>query len=191
MTAANKITVGRILLIPVFVGFAMYYGESRESGQPVEGWRWAAIFVFLLAAASDGLDGFLARHFDQRTRLGSILDPIADMGLLLAAIITLSTSNWPEKFPLWFPILVVARDLLAIVGALLLVQVARLRELSPHWTGKVATVGQMAAVGALMLNFPSLITDILVWGAGAFTFASGMVYLKTGARWMQTSEDRE
>jgi cardiolipin synthase len=65
MTTANKITIFRILLIPVFIGFAMYYGKSTESGAPQESFRWAAIFTFLLAAASDGLDGFIARHFNQ------------------------------------------------------------------------------------------------------------------------------
>jgi cardiolipin synthase len=187
MTTANKITIFRILLIPVFIGFAMYYGKSTESGAPQESFRWAAIFTFLLAAASDGLDGFIARHFNQRTRLGSILDPIADKGLLLAAIITLSLTSWPEKFPLWFPLLVIARDALAIGGALLLGQFAGLRELKPHWTGKVATVGQMIAIGALMLQFPSLVIDIAVWSAALFTLISGGLYLNSGLRLLQES----
>ena len=177
MTVANQITVARILLIPVFVAFALYYGRSCAEGAPVESWRWAAAGTFLLAAGTDGIDGWVARRFNQRSRLGTILDPIADKGLLLTAMITLTFSPWPEKFPLWFLILVIARDVLAIGGALLLGQLAGLRELTPHWTGKVATVAQMTALGALMLSFPQPWVAISVWIAAAFTFASGMVYL--------------
>lgn len=177
MTVANQITLARILLIPVFVGFALYYGRSCALGAPVEAWRWAAAGTFLLAAGTDGIDGWVARRFNQRSRLGTILDPIADKGLLLAALITLTFSPWPEKFPLWFLIVVIARDVLAIGGALLLGQMAGLRELTPHWTGKVATVAQMTALGSLMLNLPHPWLSASVWIAGAFTLASGMVYL--------------
>ena len=65
-----------------------------QAGHPRDWQRFAAIFLFLTAAASDGLDGYVARRYNQRSRLGVVLDPIADKGLLLAAIITLSFSNW-------------------------------------------------------------------------------------------------
>ncbi len=190
MTTANQITIFRILLIPVFIGFAIYYGHSCAAGAPDERWRWAATFTFIFAAATDGLDGFVARRFNQRSRLGSILDPIADKGLLLSALVTLSFSPWPDKFPLWFPLLVIARDVLAIGGALLLGHFAGLRELKPHWTGKVATVAQMTAVGTLMLHFPSEWIDAAVIAAGLFTFAAGMVYLGRGVRLMHEAEGK-
>src|SRR6476469_11092859 len=117
MTTANKITVVRILMIPAFVTMAIYYGESIQRGQPLEWQRFAAIAIFLLAAVSDGLDGYIARRYNQRSKLGVILDPIADKGLLLAGIITLSVSNWDYEFPLWFPVLVLARDLIVVSGA--------------------------------------------------------------------------
>ena len=119
MTTANKITVVRILLIPVFVTFAIYYGESVQRHEPLEWLRFAAIVVFLLAAVSDGLDGYVARRYNQRSTLGVILDPIADKGLLLSGIITLSISNWSEvdpnygKFPAWFPVLVITGGIVA------------------------------------------------------------------------------
>src|SRR5207253_6153562 len=107
VTTANKITLVRIAMIPVFVTLAIYYGESIQRGDPLEWQRFAAIIVFLLAAASDGLDGYVARRYNQRSALGVILDPIADKGLLLSGIITLSISNWSQsdpdygKFPVW------------------------------------------------------------------------------------------
>src|SRR5437016_10002213 len=123
MTTANKITVIRILMIPVFVTLAIYYGESIQEGNPQDWQRFAAIAVFLLAAVSDGLDGYVARHYNQRSTLGMFLDPIADKGLLLSGIITLSISNWskvdPEygRFPAWFPVLVITRDVGILVGS--------------------------------------------------------------------------
>ena len=122
MTTANKITVVRILMIPAFVTMAIYYGESIQRGQPLEWQRFAAIAIFILAAVSDGLDGYVARRYNQRSTLGVILDPIADKGLLLSGIITLSLTNWSEfepgsgKFPAWFPVLVISRDAILLVG---------------------------------------------------------------------------
>src|SRR5438270_6563524 len=158
MTTANKITVVRILMIPVFVTLAIYYGESIQRGDPLEWQRFTAIIVFLLAAVSDGLDGYVARRYNQRSSLGVILDPIADKGLLLSGIITLSITNWNEsdptygKFPIWFPVLVITRDVVIVVGAAVLhLLVGRVR-VKPHWTGKIATVLQMAAIGWVMLQ---------------------------------------
>src|SRR5438046_5402602 len=122
MTTANKITLVRIAMIPVFVALAISYGESVRSGAPLEWQRFAAIIVFLLAAVSDGLDGYVARRYNQRSRLGVILDPIADKGLLLSGIITLSIPNWSQsdpdygKFPVWFPVLVITSDAVSLLG---------------------------------------------------------------------------
>src|ERR1700751_3370333 len=113
-------------MIHVFVALAIYYGESVRRGAPLEWQRFAAIIVFLLAAVSDGLDGYVARRYNQRSSLGVILDPIADKGLLLSGIITLSISNWSKsdlnygQFPAWFPVLVITRDIVIIVGAAIL-----------------------------------------------------------------------
>src|ERR1700678_1623811 len=98
MTTANKITIARICLIPAFVGLAWAYGGSFDGGQPMESYRFGAITVFLVAACTDGLDGFVARHFHQQSRLGSVLDPIADKGLVSAALVVLATSGWPRSF---------------------------------------------------------------------------------------------
>ncbi len=90
MTTANKITIVRILMIPAFVTMAIYYGQSVQRGAPLEWERITAIAIFLIASLSDGLDGYVARHYNQRSSLGVVLDPIADKGLLLSGIITLS-----------------------------------------------------------------------------------------------------
>ena len=193
MTTANQITIARILMIPVFVALAVYYGRGLQLGHPQEWQRVAAMAVFILAAASDGLDGYVARHYNQRTRLGLILDPLADKGLLLAGIITLSFSNWNYEFPLWFPILVISRDAVVVSGALLLHYLNGNVHVRPRWTGKVATALQMLSITAAMLhgNIPEpsfSVMDALVVAAGIFTFLSGIGYVVDGIRQLQAGD---
>ena len=191
MTTANKITVVRILMIPVFVTMAIYYGQSIQRGAPLEWQRFTAIAIFLVAAISDGLDGYIARRYKQRSALGAILDPIADKGLLLSAIITLSISNWsdidPEygRFPAWFPVLVITRDAVILVGAGVLHLLNGKVQVKPSWTGKVATVLQMAAIAWVMLQLHFLSLLYIVIAAGVFTFISGIIYVMDGVRQLQ------
>jgi len=191
MTTANKITIVRILMIPVFVTMAIYYGQSIQRGDPLEWQRFTAITIFLIAAVSDGLDGYVARHYNQRSSLGVILDPIADKGLLLSGIITLSISNWSDidpdygKFPAWFPVLVITRDAVIVVGAAVLYLLNGKVQVKPRWSGKVATVCQMIAIGWVMLQFRFIPLSYIVIGAGFFTLLSGVVYVMDGVRQLQ------
>jgi len=191
MTTANKITVVRILMIPAFVTMAIYYGQSIQRGAPLEWQRLAAIIIFLLAAVSDGLDGYVARRYNQRSSLGVILDPIADKGLLLSCIITLSITNWSEldpdygRFPAWFPVLVITRDTVILVGAVVLHLLNGKVQVKPNWTGKVATVCQMCAIAWVMLQLHFLPLLFVVIVAGIFTFVSGIVYVMDGVRQLQ------
>src|SRR2546421_3336822 len=192
MTTANKITVARILMIPAFVTMAIYYGQSIQRGAPLEWQRFAAIAIFLIAAVSDGLDGYIARRYKQRSELGAILDPIADKGLLLSGIITLSISNWSQvdpdygKFPAWFPVLVITRDAVILVGAAILhMFIGDKMKVRPSWTGKVATVCQMCAIAWVMLQLRFLPLLFVVIVAGIFTLISGVVYVMDGVRQLQ------
>ena len=178
MNLANWITVFRILLIPVFVGLALYYGRSAAAGQAVEAYRIAAVTVFLVAAVSDFVDGWVARRFNQMTQLGSRLDPIADKGLVLAALITLATS-WPEshRFPLWFPVLVISKDVLSFGGACLIQYCVGKVIIRPHWTGKVCAVSLMVALAWAMLRLEWLPQWVPVVVAAVFVVASGIAYI--------------
>ncbi len=193
MTTANKITIGRIMMIPCFVLMALYYGRSVAHGQPQEWMRFTAIALFVTAAASDGIDGYIARRYNQMSRLGTILDPIADKGLLLAGIITLSFSNWQYEFPLWFPILVIARDVAIITGFISVHLINGEARVRPSWMGKVATVAQMFAIGCAMLftghewkarvaGHEVAFLDLPVFIAGFFTLVSGLFYVRDGIR---------
>jgi cardiolipin synthase (CMP-forming) len=188
MTTANKITLIRILMIPAFVLMAIYYGESIGAGEPIEWQRYAAIVIFLVAAASDGLDGYIARRYNQKSALGVILDPIADKGLLLSGIITLSISNWSDvdpqygQFPLWFPVLVISRDAVILIGSAVLHLLNGKVTVRPAWTGKVATFLQMTAIAWVMLQIMFIPLIYVVAAAGFFTLVSGIIYVADGFR---------
>jgi CDP-diacylglycerol--glycerol-3-phosphate 3-phosphatidyltransferase len=180
-------------MIPAFVAMAIYYGESIKHGHALEWQRFAAIGIFIVAAVSDGLDGYVARHYNQRSSLGIILDPIADKGLLLSGIITLSLTNWSEvepengQFPVWFPVLVISRDAILLVGTVVLYLLNGKVHVKPHWTGKVATVLQMIAIGWVMLQLRVIHLLYIVIAAGAFTLISGIIYLAEGVRQLQAA----
>lgn len=178
MTIPNQITIGRILLIPVYVGLAIYYGKSVSVGSPDKHLRWAAIAVFLLAALSDGFDGWLARRYHLKSRLGAILDPIADKGLMLTAIITLSVTQWPYEIPVWYPVLVIARDAIIVVGCVLLRHLDGHLEVKPSLLGKVSTFFQMVTIAVVMLQWSHC--EPVVWLSGILTLLSGFGYIAKG-----------
>jgi cardiolipin synthase len=183
MTLPNQITIARILLIPVFVMLAIYYGRSVSSGHPDETLRLATIAVFLAAALSDGIDGWLARRFHLKSALGALLDPIADKGLMLAAIITLSVTKWPYELPLWYPVLVISRDILIVTGCGILRILNDHLEVRPSLLGKASTFLQMGAVAVVMLQWQWC--EWVVWVSGAVTLLSGAGYIAQGIRLLQ------
>ena len=114
MTLASKISVGRLLCAPVFAVLAIYYGESIKAGQANETIRWWAVGVFIIASLSDFVDGYIARHFNQRSKFGAFIDPLADKTLLLTGIVFLTFIPWGEAWhiPIWFTALMIARDII-------------------------------------------------------------------------------
>ncbi len=171
--------------MPVFIGCCVYYGQSVTDGAPDQRLRWAAVVLFALAALSDALDGYIARHYNQQTRLGVILDPLADKFLMLGAVLTLSFTPWPQKFPLWFPIVLISRDVISVAAAFVIDRVAGHCHIRAHWTGKVATVAQMVAILWVMLDLRFLPALWAVVVAGAFTIISGIINFIDGIKQLQ------
>lgn len=187
MTTANKITVTRLLLIPVFVTLAAYYSRSIAEGAEQVGFRIAALVVYAVASLSDALDGYIARNFNQQTAFGQALDPVADKLLLLSGVIILSVTQWHVGLPIWFAALVIARDVVIITGVLIIKHVAGKVEMGPLWTSKVCTFLQLSCVVWVLLDFRPLENrplglDILIYGAAFFTFISGAQYVLEGIR---------
>jgi CDP-diacylglycerol--glycerol-3-phosphate 3-phosphatidyltransferase len=181
MTLANKITVARICLIPIFVWSAWNYGSSVIRSAPAEGSHTLAVVAFCLAAITDGLDGFVARRWNQQSRLGSILDPIADKALMFGAVITLSGSGWHPSLPWFFPCIVISRDLLLGIGFLVLTKLSGEVEVHPSWIGKTTTVLQIGCILWVLLRISAGLTS-LVGLASLFTIVSGISYVLGGIR---------
>jgi CDP-diacylglycerol--glycerol-3-phosphate 3-phosphatidyltransferase len=185
MTLATRITILRILLIPLFVGALLYYDENPTSA----GWHWLAVSVFILAALTDAADGWIARRFKQRSELGAVLDPLADKALLLATIITLTMIHAPGlyRLPLWFLTLVLGRDAILLLGFAVLHLFTRHVRVRPHWSGKASTALQMIAVSLILLKFDWLRIDWWVRASGVFTAVSLMVYIVRGVKVIKES----
>lgn len=138
-----------------------------------------ALALIVLAAVTDALDGYLARRFHWGSRVGSILDPLADKLMLVSVYVAL---GWLGHVPVWLAALVVARDAVIVAGALayhLLIEEVRM---DPTGAGKATTAVQLALLGAVIgrlagLPLPAGLVDALVWLAGAVTLWSGADYV--------------
>jgi|TARA_B110000914_G_scaffold104559_1_gene91660 CDP-diacylglycerol--glycerol-3-phosphate 3-phosphatidyltransferase len=184
VTLATVITLIRLALIPVFAWIAVSYGRTVDSESPDEALRWLAVAIYTLASVLDGLDGWIARHFDQKSLAGAILDPLTDKALLMTGLITATFVNWGIDWhlPVWFIILVIARDLEIIGGIWILFFINKRVPIAPHWTGKVCTVLQMIAMGWIMLRFTAIDLIYPTIAATIFTIWSGYEYYMMGYR---------
>ena len=136
MNLPNAITLARLLAVPLAVWLV------------VRGWYEAALWLFLLAGLSDAVDGWLARRLGQVSRLGSLLDPVADKALLVSVFIALGAR---DLLPAWLVILVVFRDVLIVSGWLLRqILVPSAQAVRPHWTSKLNTCAQLAFAAAVL-----------------------------------------
>ncbi len=168
MGLANWLTVLRILLVPVFVTLLVY----RRPG-------WA-LGVFVLAALTDLLDGYVARRHGMASRLGAFLDPLADKLLLTASFVTLT---YLKAVPFWISAVVISRDLLLVMGALLIHMVGGRVNPRPTRAGKAATFFQILTVltGLLSRYFQlSVAPRAVMWLAAVFTVVSGLQYIIQG-----------
>lgn len=183
MTFASKITIARICLVPVYAFLALWYAQTVKNGTPDEALRWWALGVFVTAAGSDGIDGWVARRFNQISEFGAFIDPIADKALLLTGVIILTIVDWGKDgwgLPWWFAAVVILRDCIILGGIKVLYCNHREVKIVPHWTGKVCTVAQMFTIGWVMLkvvDYPPLYPCIV---AGIFTIWSSIAYIRQG-----------
>lgn len=184
MTTANKITILRILLVPFFAVQLLYYEESGK-----EIFRLFAIISFAVAALSDGIDGYIARRYNQRSELGAILDPLADKLLLISGIVLLSLNLQPQlpRLPLWLVATVFSRDLLLVIGLGVIYYTCGKVRVAPHLLGKAATVFQMIAV--LWTLFKWNEQWLFAWCllAALLTGISGLIYVQEGVRQLSAS----
>ena len=179
MSLANSLTLLRVVLIPVFVMLLVY----RRPG--------AALAVFALAAFTDLLDGYVARRRGSQSRLGAFLDPMADKLLLTASFVTLT---YLRVLPAWITIVVISRDVILVVGALVIHMAGGRIHPRPTGAGKAATFFQVLTVLAGLLarhfHFPAGLTAV-AWVAAAFTIISGLQYLVQGMKYLNATDPSE
>ncbi len=173
MTTANQITLFRILLIPLFVAeMAVYFQTGRERD-------WVlSLAAFGLAAALDGVDGYVARRFNQRTPLGAVLDPTADKLLLTAAVVLLTFDSRGRlaRIPGWFAATVIGRDVLLSAGVGVVRWARGAVRVRPRLAGKAATAVQMVFVVWILLKGPAISAGC--WGlAAGLSLLAGFQYL--------------
>ena len=195
MTTPNKITIFRILLIPVFVWLTLDYIRDFQKGVEQEWQRIMACVIFAVATISDGVDGYIARRYHQKSELGTYLDPLADKILLVSAMILLSirfkdTSPF-DPLPLWFPVLVISRDLIVLGGVLLIHMLAGKVTARPRLVGKCATFFQMITLGWVLLKIERPPYQWPLYAAGLFTLASGIWYICDGVKQLSVHEARK
>lgn len=163
----NLITVSRIALAPVLI---LLLKEQEYA---------ASLAVFIIAGVSDGLDGLIAKRFHCVSRLGSILDPLADKTLLVSSYVMLTLL---DHLPFWLMLTVAFRDLLIIGGYLVYTSMVGSVQMRPSWLSKFNTLMQIALVIvvlaqlALRLVYPPLV-DMLIYAVLLTTVASGLHYL--------------
>ncbi|HEV8473231.1 MAG TPA: CDP-diacylglycerol--glycerol-3-phosphate 3-phosphatidyltransferase [Methylomirabilota bacterium] len=181
MGLANSLTVLRILLIPVFVSLLVY-------GRP-----GLAFVVFVTAAVTDLLDGYVARRRGSQSRLGAFLDPMADKLLLISSFVTLT---WLKALPFWIAAVVISRDVILVVGALVIHMAGGRIYPRPSWAGKAATFFQiLTVVTAMGAHYFRMATtsQVMMWLAASFTIVSGLQYIVQGMRFLNAvhADDRE
>jgi CDP-diacylglycerol--glycerol-3-phosphate 3-phosphatidyltransferase len=165
--------------VPFFIVQLLYYVNG--SG---ELHRILALVAFAIAAVSDGIDGFIARRFDQRSELGAILDPLADKLLLVSGVVLLSFrhEDYLAQLPLSLTATVLSRDILLLLGLVVIRYVGGKVAVRPHLTGKFATVLQMTCVLWALLKWDAHLLEIWSIGATWFTGISGIIYVVEGVR---------
>jgi len=180
-TIPNFFSMLRICLIPLFL-YMMLQNRILE-----------ALVVFLIASTTDVLDGMTARIWDQKTKIGGLLDPAADKLLMTAAIIILSlpSVSQPNTIPIWLTIAIIGRDI-AIVSAFLMYRLRRHTKFPPSLLGKASTVCQMGVIlCVLLLNVLERAPEFLAWlyiVTFALTIVSGLGYGRRGFKSLLRSE---
>jgi CDP-diacylglycerol--glycerol-3-phosphate 3-phosphatidyltransferase len=150
------LTMLRLLLLPFFI-YCLVAGPDHQQGR----WRWLAITIFAVMSLTDKLDGYLARKLNQASKLGAILDPLADKLLITCAVFLLSIERIaPVGFaiPWWVVLCVYGKDLLVVLGLGVLIGLIGPTPVSARWSGKVSTVLQLALVLLTLLA-----RDVALW----------------------------
>lgn len=180
LTIPNLITLARLLLTPLFIIFLIQGRYPR------------ALIVFILAGVSDLADGLIARTWQQKSRLGSYLDPLADKVLMAASFVTLSIYH---QIPSWVTVIVLSRDVALGLGVLIFRLADYPLVIVPSLAGKWTTTFQITTVGLVLLSkvmrLPVGMLVVFFWITGILTALSGIHYVYNGLKQVSQGNGRK
>ena len=169
LNVPNTLTITRIVIIPVLIT-AIIYDQYLY-----------ALVLFAIAALTDMLDGLFARLTNQKTALGTFLDPLADKFLLISSFIIFSVYGW---IPKWFAIIVISRDIIVVIGFFLLYMITNTLKVEPVFLGKTAIALELFILAYVLLNINVItlppVHDGFFILSGAITAVSGLQYIYKG-----------
>ncbi len=167
----NTLTIGRIVIIPVFLTAIIYKRYDY------------AFYLFIIAAITDMFDGLFARLKDQRTSLGMFLDPLADKFLIVTSIIILSVYGW---IPKWLAITVISKDIIVVIGWFLVYLVSGTAKVEPSLLGRATIWVQSVFIAYVLMNMTFLslpaVYPVLQWITAGITIISGLHYIYRGLK---------
>lgn len=169
LNVPNTLTITRIIIIPIFITTIIYNQYLY------------ALILFAVAALTDMLDGLLARLTNQKTLLGTFLDPLADKFLLVSSFIIFSVYGW---IPKWFAIIVISRDIIVVIGCFLLYMITNSLKVEPVFLGKAAIALELFILAYVLLNInvitlPPVHEGFFILSA-TITALSGLQYIYKG-----------
>jgi cardiolipin synthase len=182
LTAANQITLLRMLLVPAFV-ILVVYGHL--------GW---ALIVFMIAGLTDMFDGLIARRSGQQSSLGAWLDPMADklLGVSTFIVLTVPGLGLANRLPIWLTVMIITRDVVIVATVAIVNLAVGRRTFRPSIFGKIATATYMLTVVVAMFfnyrGYHSVIVDLFIWASLAITLISSLHYIRHAARIIDTPQ---
>lgn len=172
MNPANLITTLRLILIPfVLMGIWKYDNGAGEI------WRVSAIWIAIAASLTDIFDGYVARKFNYVSKTGAIYDPIVDKIGCVAAIIFLTIAR-SFTIPLWYPAIIITKEFIMTIGAILLRKKAPPKGFKPLVLGKISALLQAVTIIWLLILAPR--SDIVIMISGITAFLAGVAYIYLG-----------
>ena len=196
---ANRITILRILLIIPFVSCMLKINDAALSEVMRDTMRYIAIVIFLIMAASDVFDGYLARSKKQVTKFGSFLDPVADKLLITCACLLLASQRGRVGdflLPPTVVVLIIGKDLFLLIGFVIIYLITSQIYIAPVLIGKIATFLQLSMVAAILIapEFSSFLPGwvwflrALWWSAAGTAILATLIYIRSGSRYIEQYE---
>jgi len=196
---ASRITILRILLIIPFVSCMLKINDAALSESMRDAMRYVAIFIFLVMAVSDAIDGFLARRSGQITKLGEFLDPLADKLLITCACLLLASRRAGVDgflLPPTVVVLVIGKDLFLLIGFVIIYFITWQVCIVAALVGKIATTLQLSMVAGILIA-PEISTflpgwiwflRVLWWSAAGTAILATLIYIRNGSRYIERYE---